>query len=71
METIRRQIAIGGRADRAIVLGIGANLKFLRALNEEHGFFRELVPLEHPHWIMQYGRRELDKYLEKYEKALA
>lgn len=70
VETIRRQIAMGGRADRAIVLGIGANLKFLTALNAEHGFFNELIPLEHPRWIMQYRRPELERYLEKYQEAL-
>ncbi len=70
VDTIRRQIAIGGRADRAIVLGIGTNLKFLTELNARHGFFRELIPLEHPRWIMQYRRRELERYLDKYEEAL-
>ncbi|MCR4341705.1 MAG: DUF4918 family protein [Gemmatimonadaceae bacterium] len=70
VETIRRQIAIGGRTDRAIVLGIGANFKFLTELNAKHSFFRELVPLEHPRWIMQYRRRELERYLDKYEEAL-
>jgi len=71
VESIRRQIAIGGRADRAIVLGIGANLKFLTDLNAEHGFFEELVPLEHPRWIMQYRRRRLDEYLEKYREVFS
>lgn len=71
VETIVRQIAIGGRADRAIVLGIGANLKFLRELNTKHGFFRELIPLEHPRWIMQYRRRKLDEYIEKYQEAFS
>ena len=71
VETIRKQIAIGGRSDRAVILGIGANLKFLTELNAEHGFFRELIPLEHPRWIMQYRRRRLDEYVEKYREALS
>ena len=70
VESIQRQIEMGGRADRAVVLGIGANLKFLQELNAKHGFFRELVPLEHPRWVMQYRRRTLDEYIEKYAEAL-
>lgn len=70
VENIRKQIEIGGRADRAIVLGIGANLKFLQELNAKHGFFREIIALEHPRWIMQYRRRKLDEYIEKYAEAL-
>ena len=71
IESLRRQIAMGGRADRAIVLGIGENLRFLEKLNERHGFFRELIPLEHPRWIMQYRRKKLDAYVDKYQEALA
>ena len=71
VDTIARQIALGGRTDRAIVLGIGANLKFLRELNAAHGFFRELIGLEHPRWIMQYRRPRLEEYIEKYLAALA
>lgn len=71
VETIGRQIAMGGRTDRAIVLGIGANLKFLTELNAKHGFFGELIPLEHPRWIMQYRRRRLDEYVEKYQEAFS
>ena len=70
VETIGKQIEMGGRADRAIILGIGANLKFLQDLNAKHGFFRKLVPLEHPRWVMQYRRRKLDEYIEKYVEAL-
>jgi hypothetical protein len=70
VDSIRKQIEMGGRADRAIVLGIGPNLHFLEELNAKHGFFREIVPLEHPRFIMQYRRRKLDEYIEKYREAL-
>jgi hypothetical protein len=68
---IEQQLAIGGRRDRAIVLGVGENLRFIRLLNERRGFFRNVQSLEHPRWIMQYRRRQLDRYLAKYEEALA
>lgn len=68
---IEQQIALGGRRDRAIVLGLGDNARFIQQLNEKHGFFRRIDALEHPRWIMQYRRRQLDRFLAKYEEALA
>jgi hypothetical protein len=70
-KTIEQQIALGGRRDRAIVLGMGKNYRFFQKLNEKHGFFREILPLEHPRFIMQYKRRRLDVYLAKYEEVFA
>jgi hypothetical protein len=64
--SIERQIALGGRRDHAIVLGKGANLRFMQRLNGEHGFFRELHALEHPRPIMQYRRPRLEEYLAAY-----
>ncbi len=71
VDSIQRQIALGARTDRAIVLGVGKNLRFLQELNAAHGFFLELVALEHPRWVMQYRRRQLDRYLAKYEEVFA
>jgi hypothetical protein len=65
---IKRQIAIGGRTDHAIVLGLGENARFVRKLNTQHGFFGEIHAIEHPRWILQYRRRQLDRYLSKYEE---
>jgi hypothetical protein len=65
---LRRQIALGGRTDHAIVLGKGTNFRFVQRLNEIHGFFQTIHPLEHPRPIMQYRRRQLSRYLSEYVK---
>lgn len=67
VESIERHIAIGGRSDRAIVIGKGKNLQFMQRLNERHAFFGELLSVEHPRSIMQYRRRQLERYLDEYE----
>jgi Domain of unknown function (DUF4918) len=64
--SIERQVALGGQRDHAIVLGKGANLRFMQRLNAEHGFFRQLHALEHPRPIMQYRRRRLEEYFASY-----
>lgn len=69
ISAIEKQIAFGGRTDRAIVLGVGDNLRFLRKLNDAHGFFGEISALEHPSWIMVYKRPQQEKYLAKYEEV--
>lgn len=66
ISAIRRQIALGGRTDHAIVLGKGTNFQFVQRLNDIHGFFQAIHPLEHPRPIMQYRRRQLDRYLSAY-----
>lgn len=71
ISAIQRQIALGGRTDHAIVLGVGDNLRFLQELNATHGFFQKILALEHPSWIMVYRRRQLDRYLAKYEQVFA
>lgn len=59
-----KEIAKAG--DVAIVLGTGKNFKFIDNLNKQHNFFKQLIPLEHPRFIMQYKRKYLDEYINKY-----
>ncbi|MEK7401197.1 MAG: uracil-DNA glycosylase family protein [Gemmatimonadota bacterium] len=68
--SIERHIALGGRRDRAIVLGNGQNAKYLRAINDEHRFFDTIDALEHPRFILQYRRKRVAEYVRKYVQAL-
>jgi hypothetical protein len=69
--SMRRQIALGARTHQAIVFGAGANHRYLQRLNEEHRLFDTLVPLDHPRFIMQYRRKKLDEYLDRYAEVFA
>lgn len=66
VRSVEQQIALGGRRDHAIVLGLGQNQRFVRELNARYGFFEHIHALEHPRWIMQYRRPHLERYLRKY-----
>ena len=68
---IRRHIALGGREDHAIVFGAGENFRFIKRLNDEHGFFGRVEALDHPRFIMQYRRKKLDEYLERYAEVFS
>lgn len=70
IKSLQQQIALGCRTDVAFVLGFGTNRKFIEKLNAEHKFFDRIVALEHPRWIMQYRRKRLDFYVDRYLAAL-
>jgi len=71
VRTLKDQLALGARRDAAILLGKGRNQRVFAELNQAHGFFRRLYTLEHPRFIMQYRRKQLRDYLEKYHEAFA
>lgn len=70
IESIKKQIALGLSTEVAIVLGTGTNKKIFEKLNAEHGFFKNVHYLEHPRFIMQYKRKHLPLFLEKYKEVL-
>ena len=70
VSSIARHIGIGGRRDRAVVLGNGQNARYLNALNDEHGFFHRIDALEHPRFILQYRRKRVQEYVAKYVAVL-
>lgn len=69
---IRDQIKIAGSdADKAYCLGEGKNFQYFSKLNGEHHFFREIIPLPHPRWIMQYRRKSMERFLDLYKERLS
>ena len=69
IKTIRLQIEFGARKDFAILLG-KKNAEFFSAINEQHKFFKSIVVLEHPRYIMQYRLKKIDQYIKKYIDAI-
>jgi hypothetical protein len=65
-----KQLTVWDRLEsRRIALARGENYKFLSTLNAEHRFFENIIPLAHPRFIMQYKRKNLNKYLDQYIEA--
>jgi hypothetical protein len=69
VSSVEEQIALGGRTDHAIVLGIGQNAKYFIELNARHGWFGTVHPLEHPRWVMQYRRKRVGEFIAKYVRT--
>lgn len=66
---IRKQLEFGIDNNKAFCLGEGENFKFLQKLNAKHNFFKTIIPLPHPRFIMQYRRKRLEKFVQKYLNA--
>ncbi len=69
VDNIRKQIALGIVPDVCFCFGTGKNESYLRKLNDEHHFFKKIVALEHPRFIMQYKTVSKQFYINKYLEA--
>lgn len=69
LECLHTQLGFGINITTAYCLGEGENYKFISRFNDEHHFFETIVPLPHPRFVMQYKRKSLNAYLDKYLKA--
>lgn len=61
----QQQQTIAG-ADACFCLGEGTNFKIFQKLNQKYGFFKAIIPLPHPRFIMQYRRKKVDEYVRLY-----
>ncbi len=67
---IRKLITMGVYTNTCFCLGTGKNEQFLNKLNAEHGFFGNIIALEHPRFIMQYKSKQKSFYIDKYVSLL-
>ncbi len=68
--SLRDQIDLGIRKDKAICLGEGKNMKYLEKLNKKLDLFGEIISLPHPRWVMQYRFKRKEEFIEKYLEVL-
>lgn len=59
------------RRDRLICIGEGKNLEVLSDLNDQRGWFNQVVGLPHPRYVMQYRRSEIHVHIDRYLNILA
>jgi len=69
IKTIESQIEFGAKRDFAILLG-KRNAEYFYPINEKHKFFKRIFVLEHPRYIMQYKLKQINKYVNKYLRAI-
>lgn len=70
IKTLKQQLQFGIDTDVCYCLGTGKNFSYLLELNKKYTFFKTIVPLEHPRYIMQYKLKQKQTYIEKYLELL-
>jgi len=70
VESIEKQMAYSNISRSIATVGQGKNLDYLKGLNERYGFFDRIDVLPHPRWVMQYRRKEKEKYIRLYLEVL-
>lgn len=64
------QVSFGIDTTICYCIGSGENYNFLTKINKKYHFFKEIIPLEHPRFIMQYNSKRKDEFIMKYLNAL-
>ena len=67
---IKIQLSFGIDTSVCYCIGSGENFKFLTEINNKYNFFNEIIPLEHPRFIMQYNSKRKVEFQKKYLNAL-
>ncbi|MEN6621920.1 MAG: uracil-DNA glycosylase family protein [Smithella sp.] len=69
IDSIKAQIRFGIETDICYCFGTGKNENFLRRINDENAFFKKIIALEHPRYVMQYKAKVKNEYIKKYIEA--
>ena len=65
-ETLLKQMSFPQAKPNIICVGQGKNFKYLKAFNDKHKCFESIEVVPHPRWVMQYRRKEKQKYIDAY-----
>jgi len=71
IDCINKQLSWGIIRDVCFCIGEGENLKYLHQLNNKHQWFKEIKPVAHPRFIMQYKLKQKHNYIQQYLDAFA
>jgi hypothetical protein len=65
-QSITTMLTLGIDNTKCFCIGEGKNLDYLTRLNDKHGWFKNIIPLAHPRFIMQYKRKKVGEYIDDY-----
>jgi hypothetical protein len=71
IKSIGQLLTIGVSREKCFCIGEGKNFIFLKDLNNKQGWFKEVIPLAHPRFIMQYRRKKISEFIDRYVTLLA
>lgn len=66
VNSLQKQLSWRLSKKTCLVLGEGKNFNYVQTLNTEYNFFKQVIPLAHPRFVMQYKRRQMNDYIDDY-----
>ncbi|MCD4731638.1 MAG: DUF4918 family protein [Bacteroidales bacterium] len=70
IDSLKKVLTFNVDKEFCYCLGNGKNYKFLNNLNNIHYFFKKVVPLPHPRWIVQYRSKRYQEFIANYLNEL-
>lgn len=70
LQTLPRQIDFGIHTQACVCMGMGKNSAFLAKINREKKFFKKIISVEHPRYIIQYKSGQRKDFAKKYLEIL-
>ncbi|HVG40357.1 MAG TPA: uracil-DNA glycosylase family protein [Chitinophagaceae bacterium] len=70
IKNLKKLLAFHVNRAKCICIGGEKNYHYLSSLNEKENFFKEIIPVPHPRFIMQYRRKQKEEYVCQYLAAL-
>jgi hypothetical protein len=67
---LQTQLSWNVYRQKCICIGGEKNYAFFNSLNQKYNWFKEIIPLPHPRFIMQYRRKDKEQYIDQYIQAL-
>lgn len=71
IENLKSHVTIGLNAEVAFSMGQGKNFQFMEKINNEYQFFKKIVALPHPRWVMQYRLKRKQEFIREYIDKLS
>jgi hypothetical protein len=70
VESIEKQLSFPVDLSRCLCIGGDKNFTYLSGLNAQYKWFKEIIPLPHPRFIMQYRRKQIEPFIQMYLDAI-
>lgn len=69
-QTFPEQIDCGLRTSVCFCFGKGKNFAYMQKLNSRGNYFKKIIPLDHPRFIVQYKSGQMKEYAKNYAREL-
>jgi len=70
IKSLKQILSFPVNVDLCYCLGNGKNFAYLSNINNSHHYFKEIIPLPHPRWIVQYRRKKYGEFIKEYLEKL-